>query len=505
MLCCVCLLRCLVAPVQLPPFDRGLTPARPFRAPTCLLACTRPGDVAVVTAGDYARIKAALTPKPVKDEEAARLALHAKSRARAASWRNTVVGKHAAQAEAYRASLAAEEERKRAQDAEEARYQAAKRQAAIERANELLYYESDRVKGFHSGLLEAECQRERELQIELKKRKTAAIEAREAAWAAEQLGAADEWAEREEREFVERRAKQAALKQEHLAQAAARAQALEAERAEAAAEGEMVRRQAAEYAAEQARAAEARKARARTLQNESVSVNSHLVQLQKEARARERLEDRRIERHRAAVEAREAAKRERAEQIKAAREAQHEALMARQQAEADARRRAEFEWVERNVETAEARNAAEDARRRAALATSKAAQREQHVAQIAARKRAEAAERERELETLRLAKMQDEAAAAAEREAAAEKRREAQELARLHRAQAVVQAEQNRWDKTHDENQLAVDQAREAQEEARLEQYYAAVLAEAESAGVPTYAIKKAYAASKNYNPLRHA
>jgi len=65
-------------------------------------------------------------------------------------------------------------------DLEEAQYQAERRKEAIERAKTLLYHQTDRVKQFHGALLLTEVLRERDAQVEYKKRREQAVKAQEA-------------------------------------------------------------------------------------------------------------------------------------------------------------------------------------------------------------------------------------------------------------------------------------------------------------------------------------
>ena len=61
-----------------------------------------------------------------------------------------------------------EEERRILQDIEEARYQAEKRQEAIQRARALQYAQTDKVKGLQGAVLLSEVLREREQQASIK-------------------------------------------------------------------------------------------------------------------------------------------------------------------------------------------------------------------------------------------------------------------------------------------------------------------------------------------------
>ena len=62
-----------------------------------------------------------------------------------------------------------EEEERRKIDREEAAIAGEKRRMAIERANKMLYDDSDRVKTFHSQLMLSDVLKEREAQIEVRR------------------------------------------------------------------------------------------------------------------------------------------------------------------------------------------------------------------------------------------------------------------------------------------------------------------------------------------------
>ncbi|XP_066497266.1 cilia- and flagella- associated protein 210 [Hoplias malabaricus] len=100
-----------------------------------------------------------------------REALHLRSKEVVKNWTNTIAGQRQKKLEAKKKKEEAEEEERKTMDIEEAKFQQQKRKEAIERAKMQLYYQTDRVKGFHSALLLTEVLKEREAQIELKKRK----------------------------------------------------------------------------------------------------------------------------------------------------------------------------------------------------------------------------------------------------------------------------------------------------------------------------------------------
>lgn len=94
--------------------------------------------------------------------------LHAKSQARAKTWNNTLEGSRRKKAEEKRLKLEMEELERQKVDAEEAKIQLDQRRATIERANKILYDESDRMKSFHSKMMLCDVLAEREAQVSLK-------------------------------------------------------------------------------------------------------------------------------------------------------------------------------------------------------------------------------------------------------------------------------------------------------------------------------------------------
>merc|ERR1719204_1234402 len=94
--------------------------------------------------------------------------LHEKSVARAKTWNNTLEGSRRKKAEEKRKHLELEELERQRVDAEEAKIQLDQRKATIDRANKLLYDESDRMKSFHSKMMLCDVLAEREAQMSLK-------------------------------------------------------------------------------------------------------------------------------------------------------------------------------------------------------------------------------------------------------------------------------------------------------------------------------------------------
>ncbi|NXL87281.1 CC173 protein, partial [Alectura lathami] len=98
---------------------------------------------------------------------------HLRSKAAVKGWTNTIMGQAQRKLKAKKLREEKEEEERKLLDLEEAQFQAAKRKEAIDQAKTYLYYQSERVKGFHSALLLAEVLKERDAQVEFKKLKSA--------------------------------------------------------------------------------------------------------------------------------------------------------------------------------------------------------------------------------------------------------------------------------------------------------------------------------------------
>lgn len=85
------------------------------------------------------------------------------------NWPNTIAGARERKLEIKRLREEEEEQRRKLLDVEEEKLAAERRREQIEKAKQLKYYETDRIRTFHSALLHTEVLKERELQLEMKK------------------------------------------------------------------------------------------------------------------------------------------------------------------------------------------------------------------------------------------------------------------------------------------------------------------------------------------------
>jgi len=140
------------------------------------------------------------------------------SRTRMGGWNNTLEARRR-QKEADRQSKIDEEEKRRqVMDREEASYQAAERKKCIQRANTLLYENTERVKAFGSKLYLSDVMREREMQVDIKNQIKGRRDAEERMWHARtieavKMGDVEEERKREERQQRALHAKQVQLDQ----------------------------------------------------------------------------------------------------------------------------------------------------------------------------------------------------------------------------------------------------------------------------------------------------
>lgn len=131
--------------------------------------------VTVLPKSEWLRIKDRL--KPTTEEEnnmqkiiADRERLHEKSMNVVKNWSNTIQGQRNQKLQARKLRLEAEEVELQKIDKEEAKFLQAKRREAIDKAKTLQYYQTDRVKEFHSAMLLSEVLNERDKQVSMRKK-----------------------------------------------------------------------------------------------------------------------------------------------------------------------------------------------------------------------------------------------------------------------------------------------------------------------------------------------
>lgn len=131
--------------------------------------------VSVLPREEWNRIKARLKPQNTEEEQmqtiiADRERLHQKSINKVKNWSNTNQGQRTKKLEARKLRLEAEEIELQKIDKEEAKFLQAKRREALDKAKTLQYYQTDRVKEFHSAMLLSEVLNERDKQVAMRKK-----------------------------------------------------------------------------------------------------------------------------------------------------------------------------------------------------------------------------------------------------------------------------------------------------------------------------------------------
>ncbi|KAH9520065.1 hypothetical protein Btru_059855 [Bulinus truncatus] len=137
-------------------------------------------QVTVLTKQDWERIEKELNYKQIQEEMVHKIREEREEQKRKSkelikNWANTIAGQRQRKLQARTIREEKEEAERREIDIEEAKIQAQMRREAIEKAKTQQYYQTDRVKNFHSALVLTEVLKEREAQLELKRMKEQAM------------------------------------------------------------------------------------------------------------------------------------------------------------------------------------------------------------------------------------------------------------------------------------------------------------------------------------------
>ncbi|UJR26116.1 hypothetical protein I4U23_007462 [Adineta vaga] len=132
-------------------------------------------DTCIITKNDLNRIYENLNRRQ-RDKDAVRQEMEEKKQMLERSaqitkdWPNTFAGEQERKLQRRKIREKEEEDRKQLLDLEEERLAAERRREYLDKAKQTRYYETDRVRTFHSSLILTEVLKEREAQIEMKKR-----------------------------------------------------------------------------------------------------------------------------------------------------------------------------------------------------------------------------------------------------------------------------------------------------------------------------------------------
>ena len=188
-----------------------------------------------------------------------------------------------------------EEEAERKQvDAMEAALKAEQRQLQIERANKMLYDETDKVKAFHSSLLLSDVLQERENQIAYKQARQTVKKRHEAEFVRKQKEALEIAEAAEQRKFEERRGRALMERDAQLEQLEELRQKILEEKAENRREGMVLKQKAEEEVRIMQQKDDERRERARQANMDTIAANEALRAFKDMEKARELEQDKRI-------------------------------------------------------------------------------------------------------------------------------------------------------------------------------------------------------------------
>lgn len=144
-------------------------------------------QVTVLSKVEWDRIEQELNRRHIEEERVRRIRLeHEEQKKRSKElvkgWGNTLAGQRQKKLEQRKLREEKEEAERLQIDIEEAKFQAQQRKAAIDKAKTQQYYQTDRVKSFHSALKLTEVLKERDAQIELKILKAKAQDGQDREW-----------------------------------------------------------------------------------------------------------------------------------------------------------------------------------------------------------------------------------------------------------------------------------------------------------------------------------
>lgn len=305
----------------------------------------------MIPASELLRIRGSLLEQPGVKGDGGRsaLELHEKSKARAATWSNTLEGSRRKKQEDRKRALELEELERQKVDQKEAAIAMEKRRGAIERANKILYEESDRMKTFHSKMMLCDVLAEREAQVALKEELGKLEGIREERYLEMEKASYRNMLERElrEKDNLGKAAKMAAdMQKTQLKEATEkRLRGIEDDILE----GEMLRQKAGEDLRAERLAEKKRRQQAVQALAETQKANAYLKQLRAEDELREQREEEKIREYAMKKERVLELRKKREEEVFTAKQAHKQQMIDRQVAKLAAMKSNEDERLERQV------------------------------------------------------------------------------------------------------------------------------------------------------------
>ena len=257
-------------------------------------------NVAVISLSDLDRIKRTcfgITPNDEdqlrrKDE---RTTLHDKSKNRMQNWGNSVEAlREKKELDRYK-KFEAEELERRKIDAEEEALQLEKKRQAIEKANKILHDSSDQVKAFHSKMFMADVLQEREMQLEINKKKEGFQKELEQRWNHQELEQLQEYDRKMMEKLLEEQKRKVEVQKTLKNQLTDTKHRIVKRMQEDYIEGQLMKKQAKEEIEKERKNELARRQKAVEAQNDTKKANDYLQELKKQEQARIAEEERRIQ------------------------------------------------------------------------------------------------------------------------------------------------------------------------------------------------------------------
>jgi len=251
----------------------------------------------VISSAELSRIRGSVSrgekaaPGDLKQE---RISLQKLSQTRVKKWPNTLEAERKKKEARRQDKMDREEEERKKIDREEAAIAGEKRRMAIERANKMLYDDSDTVKSFHSNLLLSDVLKEREAQIEVSRQKKKNERRREKYWSEMQGEAMEEYDRKEIDKKAEEKRRKHEVTHAREKQLTEIRELLAMRKEEEKREGELVVQKAQMEIAKARREEQARIENARRRVDENVKVNVLLKKLKQEEFERELMEEEKL-------------------------------------------------------------------------------------------------------------------------------------------------------------------------------------------------------------------
>ncbi|XP_076439715.1 cilia- and flagella- associated protein 210-like [Babylonia areolata] len=453
--------------------------------------------VTVLSKGEWDRIERELNRRQIEEERVKRIRAEQEEQKQKAkeivkSWGNTLAGQRQHKLVARKQREEKEEAERHQTDIEEAQYQAIQRRAAIDKAKTLQYYQTDRVKGFHSALKLSEVLKERDAQVELNALKAKAKENEDL-----------EWLQKAQRDYEDSimRDQAAAVKRMKAAdenraflqvQIGEHVRVQEKLKAEDVAEGDELKKLAVAYEQEKERLEAIRREERRQMMRDN---QQQIQDVQKMKQLKEVQEEEENEECRVFAAAKRKMTRLRAEKEKEMYIHKQQKLdkirvkLAAQMKEAIDN---EDELIERALQEREVKFVAEEKEKEAKLQKLLKEQAAQRARQMVEEEEKRKAARREELEHIQLRKAADEVFRRNEMEKAERSHEESQKRVQFLFRQME---ERSQVESKIMKDQLALDKANEdliKQEEQQFQEYAKKVISHCEQKGLNVYPLKQA-------------